>query len=66
MEHQAQRRMTPLHFAAGAGSVKAVASILEQGVDVNTPAEHDWTPLHFAAAWGRQSVVELLLSGRRR
>ena len=53
---------TPLHFAAAAGSERAVEALVAAGADVNA-AEQAWgqTPLIFAASKGRTEAVRALL-----
>ncbi|MXX34891.1 MAG: hypothetical protein F4Z50_09015, partial [Gemmatimonadetes bacterium] len=54
----------PLHFAAGAGSARAIDALVAAGADVNA-AEESWgqTPLVFAASKGRTAAVRTLLEG---
>ena len=54
---------TPLHFAAAAGSVRAVQTLIDHGSPVNA-AEPQWgqTPILFAAARGRTEAVRALLA----
>jgi len=41
---------TPLHWAALCGSSQAIRLLLDNGANVNKPADDGWTPLHAAAA----------------
>ena len=52
---------TPLHVAAGAGSLEAVAVLLDLGADVSAVDAEHRTPLHYAARGGHTEVVALLL-----
>ncbi len=61
LEATAPRRgYTPLHEAAAAGRVTAVAWLLEQGVSVEPQAPDGLTPLLLAEAGGHTAVVYLL------
>jgi ankyrin repeat protein len=55
-------KTTALHLAAAAGSVDAIAALLDHGADVNA-REGAWeqTPLIFAAANNRVEAINLLL-----
>ncbi len=62
------RKPSPIHkdlfAAAGAGSLKSIASLLEGGADVQQTANHGWTPLLAAVYAGqRQAVGALLRAG---
>src|SRR5215210_6360201 len=50
-----------LFSAARRGDAKAVADLLDQGVDVNSKTAYGATALHFAADKGHVEVVRLLL-----
>ena len=51
-----------LHYAADAGDVETVDSLLNQGLDINAQDDNGWTALHFAAQMNHANVIELLLS----
>ncbi len=51
-----------LLFAARSGSAAEVESLIESGVDVNSPDANGVTPLIFAAMSGSLKVVEALLA----
>ena len=55
---------TPLSLAAGRGSPKLVAALINAGANVNWHNSTGWTPLHFACRRYPSSVecVELLLN----
>jgi ankyrin repeat protein/beta-lactamase regulating signal transducer with metallopeptidase domain len=58
-----EQGFTALHRAAIGGEVEEVASLIDDGADVNVPqATFQGTPLQYAAAGGKTEVVELLLS----
>lgn len=48
--------------AARAGDAARVASLVDEGADVNAKARYDMTALHFAADKGRLEVVRLLVA----
>jgi uncharacterized protein len=48
--------------AARAGDAARVASLVDQGADVNARARYDMTALHFAADKGQLEVVRLLVA----
>ncbi|WP_406655755.1 ankyrin repeat domain-containing protein [Methanolobus sp. ZRKC2] len=55
---------TPLHLAAGSGSLKIVKLLIENGGDVNALDNKMNTPLHFVVEYGEyrdEEVVKLLL-----
>lgn len=53
---------TMLHMACLKGDEKAVAGLLERGVDVEARTKTaQWTPLHVAASHGRTKIVRMLL-----
>lgn len=56
----------PIHDAAEAGDLAAVAAFIEDGVDVNLLSTDEptegWTVLHVAARDGHDNVVEYLLT----
>src|SRR5688572_21386411 len=55
-------KTTALHFAAAAGSVDAVAALLDRGADVNArEGVSGQTPLIFAAANNRVETITLLV-----
>ena len=53
--------LTPLHYAAGAGTLSTLKALLAAGADVN--ARNDWgiTPLHEAATSGTVEILQALL-----
>jgi len=55
--------LTTLHFAAAAGSLKAVCFLLSDavGADVNAARNNNFTPLHAAAMSGQSEVCRVLL-----
>ena len=55
--------MTPLHVAAAADNVEAVASLARAGVDLNgrNPKDRGKTALHYAAINGSLRVAEFLV-----
>ena len=52
---------TPLHEAAAGGHLQTVATLIEEGADVNARDESGKTPLHHAAANGHGQTVATLL-----
>jgi ankyrin repeat protein len=50
-----------IHRAAHEGRVDEVRSLLDQGVNIDSPTKHSWTPLHLAAQANRIEVARLLL-----
>lgn len=59
-----QDALTPLHLAARAGKLKAVALLLEHGAEVNATDDHGCTPLHSAVYGQHADMVEFLLQHR--
>ena len=55
------QRMTGVHVAAYLGLEKPLASLLEDGYDLDTRDTYGWTPLSWAVQQGHQAVVQLLL-----
>jgi ankyrin repeat protein len=53
--------LTPLHFAAIAGTAPVVAYLLPHYPAADLPDQDGDTPLHLAAGYGSVSVIELLL-----
>lgn len=58
---RADDKAEELFAAARRGDVKAVGTLLDAGVDVNTKSPYGATALHFAADKGHVEVVRLLL-----
>ncbi|MEM7386491.1 MAG: ankyrin repeat domain-containing protein [Verrucomicrobiota bacterium] len=52
---------TPLHHAAGAGTLEAVTILIKNGATVNARDHSGITPLHLAALRGRPEIVETLI-----
>ena len=51
-----------IHWAAFYGDTNRLASLVSQGVDLNTPSFCDqWTPLHYAAFAEKTNVITFLL-----
>jgi len=50
-----------LHLAAYMGDMEKLKKLLEEGVNVNTPATYDTTALHAAANGGNKDVVQFLI-----
>jgi ankyrin repeat protein len=59
--YEPKRAKTPLVSAAGWGSIRVVAWLLDMGVDAKVADGEGWTPLHMGAARGRSEAVALLL-----
>ena len=55
--------LTPLHLAAKAGGVAAVAALAEAGADMNVEDGGGRTPLDLAAQSGDANVLVALLAG---
>ena len=55
-------RKTPLHKAASAGHVEAIAALLDNGVLVDETDYSSKTALHMAAIQGKQAAVRTLLT----
>jgi ankyrin repeat protein len=53
--------MTPLFYAASAGHLSAVITLVNAGANINAACKGG-TPLHVAAVNGRAEVVRFLLS----
>ena len=51
--HSSQKGVTPLHFAAEAGSTEFVETLLRSGATVDAPTSDGFIPLHSAANMGR-------------
>lgn len=61
-EMQSYYDKSKLHTAAQSGNLKQVKSLLDSGVDVNTPHPHDGSsPLIFAIIGGKAETVRLLV-----
>lgn len=54
---------SPLHIAAGNGSVNVIELLLSRGADINLSNAQGRTPLHWAA-WSNQTAAINLLSSR--
>ena len=54
-------RRTELHYAANAGDVAAVRSLLAAGSDPDARDSQGWSPLHFAAQAASGPVVQALI-----
>ena len=52
---------TPLHWAAGAGKVNTMETLISLGADVDALSDSDATPLHQAVLHNRPVAVELLI-----
>ena len=64
MENPRTRKSSPvgvLLYAATAGKTELLASMLEEGVEVNAPGRKGMTALHWAASAGQLECVEFLL-----
>jgi ankyrin repeat protein len=59
--HDEERGRTSLHWAAEAGQLKMVETLLAKNADVNPTDRDGSTPLHLAAKAGRTAIVQLLL-----
>ncbi|MBC6441490.1 MAG: ankyrin repeat domain-containing protein [Rhodospirillales bacterium] len=53
---------TPLHLAAGSGTVETVQALIDAGANIEARAGSGWTPLHRAAAFGTAEMVEALIA----
>ena len=53
--------MTPLHWAARAGSVECANVLLDAGANVNAPTKVHRVPLHLAADANQEAVTRLLV-----
>ncbi|MBC8138095.1 MAG: ankyrin repeat domain-containing protein [Fibrella sp.] len=56
-----RNKMSPLHTAARAGSVKVLEMCLQAGSDPDVPDRLGRTPLYMAARYNRPDAVEILL-----
>ena len=54
---------TPLHSAAGHGSIEVISSLLESGADIEASDSTNWKPLHHAAESNHAAVALLLKHG---
>jgi|GEM_PF-4218523 len=52
--------LTALHYFAGWGNLKAIASLLEMHVDIDALDQNGWTPIMHAANSGKLQAFELL------
>jgi hypothetical protein len=52
---------TPIHIAAINGNLRAIALLIEEGVDLNTKGEGGMTPLHYAVQMQQIEAVKILL-----
>ena len=51
--------MTPLHFAAGFGNVKAIATLLNLGADANRPDKLGSAPIFYANVFEQTEALRL-------
>ncbi|AUD06769.1 ankyrin repeat domain-containing protein [Spirosoma pollinicola] len=58
----ADRKMTPLLYAAQAGEDKLVDQLLEQAADITLVDEKGWTVLHYAVQSGNIKLVQTALN----
>lgn len=64
MENPTTDRSQPvgsLLYAATAGKLERIASLLDEGVDVNAVGAKEMTALHWAARFGKLKSVQMLL-----
>lgn len=61
LDKQDDELRTPVWHAAGAGSVEALALLLNAGANPNLADRHGRTPLHVACREGQAAAVEVLL-----
>jgi ankyrin repeat protein len=54
-------RHTAMISAAQAGNIQVIASLLDEGLNVNAPISQGKAALHFASATGQVAVVEFLI-----
>ena len=54
-------KSTPLHWAAGAGKVNTMETLISLGADVDSLSNSDATPLHQAVLRNRPEAVKLLI-----
>ncbi|AYP74077.1 ankyrin repeat protein [Fowlpox virus] len=58
---QANNDITPLHIAAGSGSIKMVTLLLNNGADINSLTRYGETALHYAVSVKDINMCKLLL-----
>ena len=55
--------VTPLHLAAGKGTIEVVETLIKNGADVNVKdSYYGFTPLHLAARNGHKEIAKLLMA----
>lgn len=58
--------MTPLHYAAGSGSIENATALLDHGANVHAVTVEDCTALHMSSYKGNHSMCDVLLGAGAR
>ncbi|RDD42062.1 Transient receptor potential cation channel subfamily A member 1 [Trichoplax sp. H2] len=57
-----RKGLTPLHYAARLGSIRAITELVEGGCNITFTDDEDYSAVHYAAKEGHVSCVEYLVS----